>query len=176
MEPSAQELVVSIDCSTCGNQIRVGDVSCTSCKRQVTDDEIAALRRRWEASDPEAARRSDAVAYGRLSLLLVAGLSFLEAIIYGLVGESLPVLVFGVTIAATMIGLFLWGRREPLLAMVTGLSMYVLMQGIAAVATVWALTQGILIKIFVIASFTAGISAELHFRKQERNLSRRRAG
>jgi len=172
MEPSAQELV-SIDCSTCGNQVRLGDECCTSCKRQITSDEIAGLRRRWVASDPEAARRSDAVAYGRVSLVVVAGLSFIEALIYGVIGESLSVFVFCVTISATMTGLFLWGRHRPLAAMIAGLSLYVLLQGLAAIVSVWVLAQGILIKILVVTSFTAGISAELHLRKYEKNPARR---
>src|SRR5262245_53974039 len=94
MEPPQPELVVSILCSSCEAQIRLGDEHCPSCKRQVTRDEVDALRRRWEASDPEAARNSDAVAYGRLALVIVAGLSLIEGLVYGALGESLTVLVF----------------------------------------------------------------------------------
>src|SRR6476620_2763108 len=103
MEPTDVALLVSIQCSTCEGQIRLGDERCPSCKRQVTRDEIDALRRRWEGSDPAAAQSGHAVANGRVSLLVVAGLSFIEALTYGVIGESLPVFAFCMGISAGMV-------------------------------------------------------------------------
>jgi len=168
MATTARELGVSINCATCDNQIRLGDETCSACKRVVTSDEIAALRRRWEAADPEAARRSNDVAYGRASLLVVAGLLFIEALIYGVINESLKTFVFGSALSAMMIGLFFVGRRDPLAAMIAGLTVYVLLEVIAAIATIVSLAQGVLIKFLVIAALITGISAERQLRKHQK--------
>jgi hypothetical protein len=157
-------------------KIRLGDDHCTSCGREVTRDEIDALRRRWEASDPEAAQRSDAVAYGRAALLVVAGLAFIEAMIYGLLGESVRTFAFCLAISACMVTLFFWGRRRPLASMVVGAAVYVVLQVLAAIVSVEALAQGVAIKVLIVIVMTGGISAELRRRKLERELSARRAG
>jgi hypothetical protein len=175
VEPTAQDLV-SIHCSTCDTKIRIGDERCTSCKRKVTSDEIEALRRRWEASDPEARRRGDAVAYGRGALLVVAGLAFIEAMIYGLGLESMPTLAFDLVIGASMVGLFFGGRRRPFDAMVAGATLYLVVQGLAAIVSLETLFQGILTKILIVMTLTGGIGAELRRRKLERAVAGRRAG
>jgi hypothetical protein len=167
VQPTIQDLV-SIRCSTCGAKIKLGDESCTSCKRQVTKDERDALRRRWEGADPEAARHGLAVAYGRAALLVVAGLAFIEGLVYGVIGESMPTLAFGAAISAIMIALFFWGRRRPLTAMVAGLALYLLLQSLAAIVSLQTLAQGVLIKILVIVVLTGGIGAEHHHRKMEK--------
>ena len=176
MEPIERELVVSIQCSTCEGQIHLGDERCASCQRLATRGEVDALRRRWEASDPEAARRGDAVAYGRLALVIVAGLSFLEALVYGVIGESLPAFAFGVAISVAMIALYLWGKNRPLAAMVLGLAVYLLLQLLAAIASLSTLAQGILIKVLIVVALSGGIGAELSLRRYEKARSRRRAG
>ena len=174
MQPTVQDLV-SIQCSTCGAKIQLGDEHCRSCGRKVTRDEIGALRRRWEASDPEAARRGDAVAYGRSALLIVAGLAFVEAVVYGFIGESIPALASCMVVSGSMVALFFWGRRRPLAAMFGGLAVYVLLQVLAAIASVMTLAQGLLMKIVVLMTLSAGIGAELHHRKLTKDLVRRRA-
>jgi hypothetical protein len=172
MQPTARDLV-SIQCSICGEKIRLGDHHCTSCGREVTKDEIDALRRRLEASDPEAARRSDDVAYGRAALLVVAGLAFVEAMVYGLLGESVRTFAFCIAISGCMVALFFWGRRQPLVAMVVGAAVYLALQAIAALVSVETLTQGVVIKVLVVTVMIGGISAELRRRKLERELTGR---
>jgi hypothetical protein len=167
---------VSIQCSVCHGQIRLGDQLCPACGRTLTEDELDALRRRWEGSDPEAARLGNAVAYGRATLLAVAGLSFIEALIYGVIGESLPTLAFGGVISASMIALFFWGRRRPLPAMVVGVAVFLGLQVLATIVSVAALAQGFLLKIFVLGAFAGGIGAELNRRRQEKMSLRRRRG
>jgi hypothetical protein len=159
-QPTARDLV-SIQCSTCDTKIRLGEAHCTSCGREVTRDEIDALRRRWEATDPEAARRSDAVAYGRAALLVVAGLAFIEAMVYGLLGESVRTLAFGLAISGCMVALFFWGRRQPLASMVVGTTIYLVLQGIAVIVSEASLGQGILIKILIVVTLIGGIVAEI---------------
>jgi len=108
------------------------------------------------------------VAYGRASLLVVAGLLFIEALIYGVINESLKTFVFGSALSAMMIGLFFVGRRDPLAAMIAGLTVYVLLEVIAAIATIVSLAQGVLIKFLVIAALITGISAERQLRKHQK--------
>lgn len=160
--------LVSIQCSTCEAEIRLGDRHCKSCGREITRDEIDALHRRWEASDPEAARRSDAAAHGRAALLIVAGLAFIEALVYGVIGESVRIFSFCMVISASMVALFFWGRRQSLAAMVVGLSVYLLVQGLAATFSVRTLTEGLLIKSLVVIVLIGGIGADLHRRELEK--------
>jgi hypothetical protein len=175
MEPTVKDLV-SIQCSTCRAKIRLGDSHCPSCMRKVTRDEIAALRRRWEAADPDAARRGDAVVRGRAALLVVGGLAVFQGFLYGVLAESVPTFAFGVVIGAIMVALFFWGARRPVTAMVAGLAVYLVLQALAAIGSVITLGQGITFKVVTFLALTAGISAELHRRKLEKDVARRRAG
>jgi hypothetical protein len=175
MGVTAQELV-SIHCSTCPGQIRLGDEICPSCKRTITRDELDALRRRWEGTDPEAAQLSNDVAYGRAALLVVAGLSLISGLVYSVIEESFRPLAFALTISAVMVGLFFWGRRRPLAAMVVGITAYLVLELVGALVSPESILRGILFKIFIIGTLGAGISAEVHRRKQETQLLRRRAG
>jgi hypothetical protein len=174
VSPSARELV-SIQCSTCGAQIRLGEESCASCGRKISRDESDALRRRWEAADPEAARRSDVVAHGRAALLVVAALAFMDAIVYGVIGESVPTLAFDLVITASMIALFFVGARRPLGAMVAGLTVYLVLQVAVAMVSWSALAQGVFFKVLVVVALTTGIGAEAYRRKLENDVVRRRA-
>lgn len=176
MEPTDVALLVSIQCSTCAGQIRLGDERCPSCQRQVTRDESDALRRRWEGSDPDAARSGDAAAYGRAALLVVAGLSFIQALTYGLIGESVPAFASSMGLSGGMIALFFWGKRRPLAAMAMGLAVYLLLMVLGAIVSVTSLVPGILIRVSVLLTLTVGIGSELSLRKREKALSRRRAG
>ena len=134
------------------------------------------MQRRWEASDPEAARRGNAVAYGRVALLLVGGVVFVQGIVYGLIGESLPIFAFCAAIGACMIALFFWGRARPLAALITGSAVYLGLQALAAVISPVTLVQGLLSKIVVVMALAGGIGAELHRRKLQRESAARRAG
>jgi hypothetical protein len=165
-------LVVSIVCSTCPGQIRLGDTRCPSCQRPVTSEETDALRRRWEASDPEAARNADSAAYGRYTLVIVAGLTVVEGLAYGVVGQSLSAAVFSGVVTAAMLGLFLWSARRPLPALVMGTSIYVGLQ-LVAVASPWDLFRGIIIKLFVTIALVGGLLAELRLRRRTRQVAGR---
>jgi hypothetical protein len=175
VEPTFRDLV-SIQCSACGAKIRLGDEHCPSCTRKVTRDELAALRQRWEAGDPAARRRGDAVAYGRAALLIVGGLTFVEGVIYGIIGESIPTFAFSVAITACMTALFFWGKARPLAAMITGGAVYLLLQGLAAMVSAATLVQGIRIRILIVVALAGGIGAEVRRRRLERGSKARRAG
>jgi hypothetical protein len=164
-------LEVSIFCSTCPAQIRVGDAHCPSCHRPVTADETADLRRRWEASNPEAARNADQAAYGRYTLVIVAGLSAIEGLAYGVVGQSVPALLFCGLVTAVMVGLFLWSGRRPLAAMVIGTLLYVGLQAAGGLSP-WDLLRGLLFKLFVIIALVGGITSELRRQRQEQRMAR----
>lgn len=155
-----EELVVSIVCSTCRGAIRLGDVRCTGCGREVTDEEAQALRRRLEASDPEAARAADQVVYGRFALLMVAGFQLLSILIYGFIGESVAAVVLGLGLMGLFIGLFLWSGRRPMAALIIGITVYVMLQLGAFLVSPWTLAEGWLVKCLVLSALAAGIAAQ----------------
>lgn len=163
------DLGVSIVCSSCRGEIRLGDKSCPSCRRQITKDEARALRARWEASDPEAARQSDWIVYGRYTLVVVALLSAVEGIIYGMFWESpSPAISSGVVIAV-MLGLFFWSEGRELAAMLLGLSIYVSLQVLGTAISDLHLAQGTRTQVFVIVTLSSGIAAELALRRRVGN-------
>jgi len=86
-------------------------------------------------------------------------------------------LVFGINyfLAVVMFGLFLWARRSPLPAMVTGLCVYLAVIVLNAIVEPASLIQGILIKVLFIGALIAGIKAALEERDQMRGDSPGRA-
>ena len=76
------------------------------------------------------------------------------------------ILLFAVNyfLAVVMLGLFLWSRRAPFPAMVTGLCVYLAVIALDAALDPKTLVQGILIKILFISALVAGIKAALEER------------
>jgi hypothetical protein len=175
MDSPAEAFVVSILCSSCDAMITLGDARCSGCQRVLTPLEKDTLRRRWEASDPDAARSSDTVAYGRLGLVVVAGLSLIDGMISLVLSQATAALILSVIITLVMLVLFWAAGRRPLTALFSGLAVYLLLQLLAALVAPWTLVQGILIKFLVIAALTGGIGAELYLRRRLRTIARRRA-
>ena len=80
--------------------------------------------------------------------------------------EVMMVFVINYFLAVVMFGLFLWARKAPLPAMVTGLCVYIAVIALSAAVEPKSLAQGILIKIIAIVALVSGIKAALQERDE----------
>lgn len=101
---------------------------------------------------------------GRIALFLVAGLYLLTGIWEGffIAGHEL---IFGIidwAVAGIFLGLGLWSYRQPLIAMIVGLSVYALIILLLAMIDPSTLYQGIIWKILIILYLGYGIQTARH--------------
>jgi hypothetical protein len=134
-------------------------------------DELAALQRRWEAADPEAARNADQVHHGRLILGGVAGLSTIWGLaMWGI--TDLDTAFLQLIVAAPFAVLFALSFRWPLFsimgAAITYLCAWVLQTLLHPLMGV-SFTLG---KGLTLAGLIAGCVAEVRSRRWKRALSR----
>ena len=78
----------------------------------------------------------------------------------------LYVVVYGV--AAVFFGLYLWARRNPLPAAISGLVVFLTLHGLEAVSDPESIAKGILVKIIIIVVLARAISAGMKHRALKR--------
>jgi hypothetical protein len=157
--PPVEELgfVVSIPCSDCPGQIRLGEERCSGCGRAVTPDESRALRERWAASDSQAAKWVEESYWGRVAMGGAAAIATLQAL---LALESTPALTWGILGAVVLWGLFAWSFRDGRLAAGVAIGAYLVWWFAPLVfAPLWLLDGGIL-KIITLIALVTGFGAE----------------
>jgi hypothetical protein len=164
---------VSIVCRSCRGQVRIGDKTCPGCGRYITDDEQAALQRRWEASDPEAARRAEESSWARWAILLVAGSYLLGAVVSGFLTNSVLAAAPGVLLCGIMVGLFFLSAKAPLPALLAAFGLFLAEQLVSFLVLPWSLLLGMMMKVVIVTALATGIGAELKSRRQRRALRRR---
>jgi hypothetical protein len=169
-------LLVSIVCSSCRGPIGLGDDSCRSCGREVTRGEKLALRRRWQGSDARAAGDSEEVASGRYALLAVSGVAVLDAMIGGFFANAGASILVPLVVCAVMLGLFFWSARQPLLALGSGLALFLAVQAIMLLVAPAGVLRGIVFKSLILVALIAGITAEWSLQRNERRTSGKRGG
>lgn len=73
----------------------------------------------------------------------------------------------GVVFAA----LAIWARKDPLLAVLFGLGIWVAVQGLAAIVDPATLFQGLVVKAIVVVMFINGVSTGLSYNKMKHTLA-----
>lgn len=76
-------------------------------------------------------------------------------------GMAKPVLLVNMILAALYLGLGLWSRKKPVVALVSGLSLYIIVQILSTVGDPTYLFKGIIIKILFIGYFIKGIKSAM---------------
>jgi hypothetical protein len=125
MSDAPIQLSVSIPCGICAGTIRLGEDRCATCGRYATFSETAALQRRWEAADPEAARRADRLQISRATIGILAGLWIVMGLLLWVVVD-LSAAAFQLFFGAVFTVLFAASFRQPLFSVVSALVFYAL--------------------------------------------------
>lgn len=108
------------------------------------------------------------------ALLGVAILTLLGALVIYAIGQDGPkaareemaaAALVTATLSALFFGLAFWARRQPLPAAVTGLTIYVTLQVIAAVLNPATLPQGFVLKVIIILVLARAVKAGAMHRK-----------
>ena len=95
----------------------------------------------------------------------------MEHIDFGIVGASnMPENARAVILSGIMIGLFFWGRKAPLPAIITALCVYLVVIVVNAVIDPSTIVQGIVLKVFFFLAMIAGIKAALVEQAMQRSL------
>jgi hypothetical protein len=171
-DPDPVGVAVSIVCPACRTNVHIGDDACRKCGRRVTNDEKRALQRRWEASDPDVATASENRYWGRVSIAVAAALELIQAAFLA----GIPaVMMGGLAVALVLWGLFVWSFRSPLAACVGALAVYSLWWLGQLVFVTLLAFDGLLLRILILSSLMAGVSAEWNMRRQRRAIARSRS-
>jgi hypothetical protein len=156
--PPSEELgfVVSILCSSCPRQIRLGEERCSGCGREVTSEERRALRDRWAASDSQAAKWVEEAWWGRVAMGAGAAMATVQA----LLSLESGMFAWGVVGAIVLWALFAWSFHDGRRAAGVAVGAY-LVWWIAPItfAPFW-LNDGAMLKIVTLIALLAGFGAE----------------
>ncbi len=170
MTDVVNKISVSIGCAGCGGKVRLGETGCSTCGRPATPDELAALQRRWEAADPEAARRASRVQLGRVLIPVVGGLSAVWGlVVWGVI--DFKAAAFQFIVAAAFALLFATSFRWRLRSTIGAAVFYLLAWTIQFLLAPGMGAGGVLGKGLTLAGLIAGCIAEIQTRRARKALT-----
>lgn len=163
-------LQVSIVCSSCGGNVRLGESACSKCRRPLTRNERRALQTRWQASDRAVAAAVEETFWGRVSMAAAAVIASLHLVLVLPAGVAVIQWSLGVSLALWV--LFGLSFKIPLAASAAALILYaVWWLGQIVLAPLLAF-DGFLLRVIVLSALIAGVGAEARLRRRRRALVR----
>lgn len=166
-------------CRACGININEQDQFCTSCgfplKGSEVEQELFLGNRRYKQHQMHDLRRK--IKNAQTTLFVLAGLFFILGILfYFISGQndlSFAALIQNLILAGIFLSLGGWAKSKPVVALISGLVLFILVQLIAIVEDPANIVKGIIIKILVIVYLVRGLQSAIEAEKikKEHNLS-----
>ena len=173
---TAQEL-----CGSCFKSVGVNDAFCDSCgyplKGTEADQKNFIAIRNAKEIDLDAARekikKAGSVLYWISGATLVVGLLLfmIEYVKGGDNSEAVATVIVNIILGAIYLALASWSKRKPFAAIVSGLSLYVLVIILSAIVNPVSLASGFIIKIVFIIYFVKGIKSALEAESLKKELN-----
>ncbi|WP_316803305.1 hypothetical protein [Pedobacter nototheniae] len=164
-------------CNCCYKPYSAADSFCFNCGFPLhgTEQEqknFVSLRSVKEIELQESGGKIDSA---RKSLYWIGGLiAFWTVIAYFMNAESedaFPMLITNIILVGAFLGLAVWSKTKPAAALISGLSLFILVQILNAVVSPVSIFSGIIFKIIVIGYLIKGIKAVLEVDKLKKELN-----
>lgn len=166
-------------CRACGSTVNEQDQFCTSCGFPLkgTDEEqnLFISARHFRKNQVHELRRK--IKNAQTTLFVLAGLFFVVGIIYYFISGqndlAFAVMITNLILAAVFLALGGWAKNKPVVAIISGLVLYILVQLISIVEDPTNIVKGIIIKIVVIVYLVRGLQSAMEAEKikKEHNIS-----
>lgn len=157
-------------CAVCNSHVPEADAFCTSCgypvKGTETEQQYFISERNAREIDLESFQKAVNVASRTLFVIATFTAAF-GVILYFVSSQNHTdqfagaTLVVNLILAALYLGLGLWSKSKPVAALISGLSLYLIVQVVSAIGNPMSLATGIILKIIYIGYFIKGIKSAM---------------
>jgi hypothetical protein len=167
----------STTCYVCEKQPSSDDLFCSNCgyPLQGTEDEQNDFVSNWNFKHFELEEMNRKVQKATNSLYVLAGLSFISAFIfYGIASEGsnpMPVVITTFILSTIFLGLAFWSKKQPVAAIISGLSLYLIVQILGMIEDPWSLFSGAIVKVFIIIFLLKGLRSAFDAQKIKKQLN-----
>ncbi|AYL95979.1 zinc ribbon domain-containing protein [Mucilaginibacter celer] len=166
-------------CTYCNTEIKAEDTFCTQCGYPVkgTETEQNHFISEREIQEIDLFTYNKSLRQATNTLYYLSGIFVFAALIYFGLHKDDPdvvaVVITNIIMAAIFLVLGSYSKRKPLACLVSGLSLYVIVQVLNAVVSPTSLLQGILVKIIIIGYMIRGIKSAMDVEKirKENNIA-----
>ena len=166
-------------CSVCGNTVNAQDQFCTNCGLPLkgTEEEQKKFLSARHFKQRQMHYLAKKIKNAQTTLFVLAGLFFVIGMLYYFIGGqndlSFAALIQSLILAAVFLALGGWAKSKPVVALISGLVLFVLVQLIAIFGDPTNIGKGIIIKILVIVFLVRGLQSAIEAEKikKEHNLS-----
>lgn len=157
-----------MNCPSCAKPVNPKSTRCNYCNTILVSKSSfkKTIKNRKEKSAKE--EKKDFIKSGRNTLLIVGGLNTLPIFMYLSQSDDLSAIIQGV-IAAIFLGLGLLANKAPYAALLSGIIMYFLIIGLAAIGDPASIAHGLIVKAIVIFYLFKGMMAAQKFKKKYKN-------
>jgi hypothetical protein len=168
-------------CDCCFKSINVDDTYCDSCgyplKGSEFDQKNFIATRNSKEIDLEAA--AEKIKKAGNVLYWIAGASVLSGVLFFMIGyskdgenaEPVATLIVYIILGMIYLALASWSKKKPFAAIVSGLSLYIIVIVLSAIADPATIVQGIIIKGIFIAYFIKGIKSAIEAENLKKELN-----
>jgi len=166
-------------CRACGNAVNEQDQFCINCgfplKGTETEQNLFISARHFRKHQVQELHRK--VKNAQTTLFVLAGLFFVFGVIaYFIAGQNdlgFAVLIQQLILAAVFLALGGWAKSKPVVALISGLVLFILVQLISIIDDPVNIVKGIILKVIVIIYLVKGLQSAIEAEKikKEHNLS-----
>ena len=166
-------------CRACGNTVNEQDQFCIGCgfplKGTEQEQNLFISTRHFKKNQVFALRKK--IKNAQTTLFVLAGIFLVVGVIYYfVVGQNdlgFAVLIQQLILAAVFLALGGWAKNKPVVALISGLVLFILVQLIAIVEDPTNIFKGIILKIVVIIYLVKGLQSAIEAEKikKEHNIS-----
>lgn len=166
-------------CRACGNAVNGHDQFCTSCGFPLrgTDEEqnVFISARHFRKSQVQTLHKK--IKNAQTTLFVLAGLFAVIGVAYYFIsGQNdlgFAVMITNLILAAVFLALGGWAKNKPVVALISGLVLFILVQLISIIEDPTNIVRGIIIKALVIVYLVKGLQSAIEAEKikKEHNIS-----
>lgn len=165
MEDTNQLQRSRLFCPACFVAITPDSVFCDGCgyPHKGTDEEQTFFMSERNARALDLEEQDKKISKATSALKWVGGLTavygFVLYLMPGLETDKSTILVVNLLLGVIYFCLGIWGQQKPMAAIVTGFSLYVIVQILSAIVEPESMIKGIILKVIIVVIFVKGINA-----------------
>lgn len=164
------------DCTCCYTKYEINDLFCKACgfPLQASEQEQKNFLSERNVKEIDLESLNEKVDSACKSLYWISGLTAISSIIiYFATQDESPIatLITNIILVLSFLALGFWSKHKPTAAMISGLSLYLIIIILNAVVSPLSIFSGIILKVIIIGYLVKGIKAVLEVDKLKKELN-----
>lgn len=169
--PELQSIPVQLHCAACSSNIKEEDYFCQNCgfpiKAPAEERDAFINNRNYHAF--ELAEMEKKIKNASTSIFVIGGFVAVLALVLFFTSsdnsEGLVLALINLVVAGIFIGLGFWCKKQPVAAIISALSLYIILWVIAIIDNPVNILSGIIIKIMIIGYLIKGLNSAFEAQK-----------